>query len=355
MGVPVPEMNPDMSSVDQAWAETFLSSLRTISAPERRKHASVYNYRLSIRAGREFPPIRDLDPLEISDAGPFSVLLEMIGGGEDAEIRHVGHAIKGGIQAEKVSEAPHGSLLSCIATRLPVVAGCRDAFAFEDEIETSEGKKRCWITLLPFSATGTWIDYVYGFVTLDGATAEGSSESEAEVAEDLAPTIEEAAGAERAEELAVSDAFQEEPADELTEEAVPEALELEETYEPESPPPPVEPTPPARPGFSAKFFEGLSKVGSFYGTPVESGADAFAGITQEQADEPAEFDEPVEEEVPAVEPEALEDAAETRAERQKTVKPFQALQADDQWRVQYRQPRPFGVQFSREWMSWPNV
>ena len=100
MGAPIPEMNP----VEDASAEALLSSLKTIAATERRKHASVFNYWLSIRRDRQFPPIRDLDPLEISDAGPFSVLLEMIGA-EDADIRHVGQAIKFGVEAEKVSEA----------------------------------------------------------------------------------------------------------------------------------------------------------------------------------------------------------------------------------------------------------
>src|SRR5690242_3158347 len=164
MGAPIPEIE---GVVEDATAAALLDSLRTISAGERRKHASVYNYWLSIKRNRQFPPIRDLDPLEISDAGPYSLLLEMIGGGEDAEIRHIGQSIKGGISVEKVGEAPNPSLLSSIATRLPVVAGCRDAFAFEDEFETANGKTRCWVTLLPFSATGTWIDYVYGFVSLD--------------------------------------------------------------------------------------------------------------------------------------------------------------------------------------------
>ena len=59
----------------------------------------------------------------------------MIGGGEDADIRHIGQAIKGDAQVEKVGEASAPSLLSCIATRLPIVSACREAFAFEDEYE----------------------------------------------------------------------------------------------------------------------------------------------------------------------------------------------------------------------------
>src|SRR5215210_5112908 len=163
MGAPVPEM----TGADDSPAEALLSSLQTIAGGERRKHASVLNYWHSIRGDRQFPPIRDLDPLEISDAGPFSVLLEMIGSGEDAEIRHLGQAIKAGVEAERISEAPNPSLLACIAAKLPTVAESRQAFAFEDEFECPDGPARCWVTLLPFSANGTWIDYVYGFVSLD--------------------------------------------------------------------------------------------------------------------------------------------------------------------------------------------
>src|SRR4029453_13698144 len=164
MGAPVPEMNP----ADDATAEALCSSLRTIAAAERRKHASVFNYWLSIRGDRQFPPIRDLDPLEISDAGPFSVLLEMIGA-EDADIRHIGQAIKADVEVAKLSDAPNPSVLSCIAKRVPVVAACRQAFGFEEEFKGPNGKTRCWIPLLPFSATGTWIDFIYGFVSLDPA------------------------------------------------------------------------------------------------------------------------------------------------------------------------------------------
>ena len=73
-----------LQAAEEATAEALLGSLKTLAAAERRKHATVLNYWLSIRKDRDLPPIRDLDPLEISDAGPFSVLLELIGGGEDA-------------------------------------------------------------------------------------------------------------------------------------------------------------------------------------------------------------------------------------------------------------------------------
>ncbi len=112
-------------------------------------------------------------------------MLELIGGGEDAEIRHLGQAIKAGVKVERISEAPRPSLLACIAKQLPIVSSARQAIAFEDEFVEGKGSSRCWVTLLPFSSTGTYVDYVYGFVTLESAPteAEAAPEPEAEPAE----------------------------------------------------------------------------------------------------------------------------------------------------------------------------
>ena len=320
MGVPVPEMVPE--SVDEASAETLLSSLRTIAAAERRKHASVYNYWLSIRGNREFPPIHDLDPLEISDAGAFSILLEMIGGGEDAEVRHLGRAISGGVKVDNVSEAPNPSLLSCIATRLPVVAACRDAFAFEDEFETKDGKTRCWVSLLPFSATGTWIDFVYGFVSLDPGTVEGQSANKDVPSTEIAtepeevsevPVAEEAEAA--SEEIAQGDTAERPFGDELASEVEPTGLEdiaepapLEDMAEPTRLEDIVEPIP----------FEDIVE-------PIP-----FEGIAGLDADEEplAVVDEPVEELEPAaleeiVEPQILEEPVDEAGEAAETGAPLQ--------------------------------
>ena len=306
MGVPIPEIE---SAVEDATAAALLDSLKTISAGERRKHASVFNYWLSIRRDRDFPPIRDLDPLEISDAGPFSILLEMVGGGEDAEIRHLGQAIKAGIEAEKVSEAPNPSLLSCVASRLPVVAACREAFAFEDEFEGPNGKTRCWVTLMPFSATGTWIDYVYGFVSLDPSpdSVDHPTEAEEELVdadpEPAQPPIPECI---RPDKQTSSEPFEvplgplDEDEDPVSE-PVRQAAQAEPAGGPEPEPDIVgeaepEPQPRGKPGFSSKFFESLASVGGFYGknVAVEPNLPPFS----ENEDEPV-FEE--EEEAEAVE------------------------------------------------------
>jgi hypothetical protein len=298
MGVPVPEMNP----ADEASTDTLLSSLRTIAPAERRKHASVFHYWLSIRRDRQFPPIRDLDPLEISDAGPFSLLLEMVGGGEDAEVRHIGQAIKGDLDVAKVAEAPNPSLLSCVATRLPVVAACREAFAFEDSFETADGKTKCWVTLLPFSATGTWIDYVYGFVSLDPAPGaalveevEEPAETESEVVAEPVPLEDE-----RLEEVT-------EPVAESEPEPVeaPETMELDEPAEIEPETKSAGPAESAgKAGFSKKFFESLAS--GFYGRPTEVELDLdTARLEAGEPEGPLAAEDPA----PAEEPDAAGERA----------------------------------------------
>ena len=66
-----------MQAAEQSTADSLLTAFRTIKPSERQKHATVLEYWLSIRGDKEFPPLHDLDPLEISDAGPSSILLEL--------------------------------------------------------------------------------------------------------------------------------------------------------------------------------------------------------------------------------------------------------------------------------------
>src|SRR5207302_9183130 len=134
---------------------------------------------LSVRGDKEFPPLHDLDPLELSDAGPNSILMELISGGHDAEIRHLGEALRDEAWPERIIDAPNPSVLSCIAKKLPIVAISRDFLAFEDEYETSEGKFRCSATLLPLSAGGAWVDYVYALVTVEPASVDASKPAKA--------------------------------------------------------------------------------------------------------------------------------------------------------------------------------
>jgi len=185
MGAPV----SDVQAGDQPTAESLLKAFKTIDAAERRRHASVLIYWLSIRGDRELPPLHDLDPLEISDAAPSSLLLELIGGGEDAEIRHMGELLKAHGVAERIIDAPRPSLLASIAAKLSIVAISRNALSFEDEFETADGTTRCWVTLLPLSSAGAWVDYVYGFVSASGDAADMPAAAEAVAGEAVAEEV----------------------------------------------------------------------------------------------------------------------------------------------------------------------
>src|SRR4051794_38826541 len=101
MGAP----SPGIQAGDQPAAATLLNSFRSIDAADRRRHEPVLDYWLSIRGARKSPPLHDLDPLEISEAGPSSLLLELIGGGEDAEVRHCGEQLRELVDSDRVAEA----------------------------------------------------------------------------------------------------------------------------------------------------------------------------------------------------------------------------------------------------------
>jgi len=331
-----------MDAVEPPTAEGLLTAFRTIKDGERQRHESVLDYWLSIRGDKEFPPLHDLDPLEISDAGPSSVLLELIGGGQDAEIRHLGEALNEDAAIQRIIDAPNPSVLHCIAKKLPIVAISRDFLAFEDSFGTAPSATRCWVTLLPLSSCGSWVDYVYAFVSVETGSGKIAKAPEP-VTELEAPAVEElileeaeskaevpATEREAAEEVAaevtvgfdpVEAADEPEPEPEPVEvaldpEAEPEPEPVEPTCELEPEPEPVselepeaEPEPEAEldesppsksgPGFS-KLLEGFANLTGFYGQGVQ--VDPVIDVST-----PAE--EPPPEEPPVDQPEVIEQRA----------------------------------------------
>jgi hypothetical protein len=314
---------------DQPAAETLLTAFKTIDAKERRRHASVLNYWLSIRGDKEFPPLHDLDPLDLSDAGPNSALLELLSGGHDAEIRHLGEALRDGDDwPERIMDADNPSILACIAKKLPIVAISRDFLAFEDQFDGPEGKTRCWVTLLPLSAGGAWVDYVYALVSFEAEGAKKAAPSKkAKAPEPEAEEIEEAVAdeveepvveevedpvAEEAEESVAEEL--EEPVDDLPAEA--EALELvpDEELTAEEQDEPVQAAK-AAPGFS-KLLDSIAGLTGFYGSQpvkVEPVIDSELEPSEEAAPEETA------EELVAEEPVAEDGEGEEQAAEELTV------------------------------------
>src|SRR5205085_4334601 len=65
-----------------------------IGVDERRMHVRAYNYWVSLLAGRAYPAIQDIDPHNIEDFGPHSVLLDFSQDAEDPEIAFLGYALR---------------------------------------------------------------------------------------------------------------------------------------------------------------------------------------------------------------------------------------------------------------------
>ena len=319
MGAP----SSGMKAADQPAAETLLSAFKTIDPAERRRHASVLNYWLSIRGDKEFPPLHDLDPLELSDAGPNSILLELISGGHDAEVRHLGEGLEGEERVERIIDAPVPSILSSVAKKLPIVAISRDFLAFEDEFEGEQGPTRCWVTLLPLSAGGAWVDYVYALVSVDTAKGKAAEPKKAkkapeqpepvaeEIEEPVVDEIDEAVADEIEEPGAeIEEVVDEAPVEEIPEPAVDEIEELldpvEDAGEDPDPEPVASAVAKAAPGFS-KLLDSIAGLTGFYGSqpvkvePVMPAMPEFeeAGPQLEEAE--ADIEEPIAEEAPAEE------------------------------------------------------
>ena len=338
-------------AADQGTADTLLAALRTISPEERAKHAVIVDYWLSIRGDKDLPPLHDLDPLEISDAGPRSILLELIGGGQDAEIRHLGDALNEFCPSKRVIDAPNPSILHSISTKLPIVAISRDILAYEDDFSGVAGRTRCWVTLLPLSSCGSWVDYVYAFVSVELGTdrsvpAQAPAESAADIVAEEAETALDHPVEETQATMEVAPfAAEESEADPV------EAIEAEDEPQPvaEMELPEV-PDVPSAPGFS-RLLEGAARLAGFYGQGVPSEAivptmelkdsappsaepaepetvEAEAAITElDEADPVAETEEPVVEE-PIVEEVMVEEPAFEEPPVEATAEPAPDTEAE---------------------------
>ena len=158
---------------------------------ERRKHGMVHNYWLSLKADRRYPSIWDLDPLEIADAGPNSVMLDLSKDPDHPEI-FVGEALRydASSKNDRGKQADAQALLSCVLDNYRAVLEKAGPIAFDEECAGEGGRLlECFGTLFPFSSTGEAIDYVFGLLSWKDVVEEEAAylppliEEEPEVAE----------------------------------------------------------------------------------------------------------------------------------------------------------------------------
>jgi len=171
-----------------------------IGFDERRMHVRAYNYWVSLLGGRAYPSIEDLEPENLDDFGPNSVLLDFTAGSENPAVAFIGRSLRqqcnltGDIK--RISDVPSRSLLSRLTDHyLQIIANCAP-IGFEAEFVSDKGVNTMYRgILMPLSSDGDTIDFIYGVINwkelADPATQgeiKRQVESEAASAPSLEPT-----------------------------------------------------------------------------------------------------------------------------------------------------------------------
>jgi len=156
-----PDSAPEPTAVNDVAA--------AIGTDERRMHVRAYNYWVSLLDGRDFPSIEDLEPGDVADFSPHSVLLDFTCGVENPAMPYLGAAIRDecGLEDDMrtIAEVPSRSLLSRLTDHYMQIIANRAPIGFEAEFDNQRGENICYRgILLPFSSDGDTIDFIYGVI-----------------------------------------------------------------------------------------------------------------------------------------------------------------------------------------------
>ncbi len=140
-----------------------------IGTDERRMHVRAYNHWVSLLDGRALPSIEDLNPEELTDFGPNSVLLDFTSGAENPAIAYLGAKLSHecGFEEEPltVSDVPARSLLSRLTDHYLQIIANRAPIGFEAEFVSTAGYNTMYRgILMPLSSDDDTIDFVYGVI-----------------------------------------------------------------------------------------------------------------------------------------------------------------------------------------------
>jgi len=140
-----------------------------IGSDERRMHVRAYNYWCSLLDGRDFPSIEDLEPDNIQDFGPHSVLLDFTEGSDNPATPYIGAAVREecgiGDDIKSIAHVPSRSLLSRLTDHYMQIIANRAPVGFEAEFVNQRGRSICYRgIMMPFSSDGDTIDFIYGVI-----------------------------------------------------------------------------------------------------------------------------------------------------------------------------------------------
>lgn len=140
-----------------------------IGQDERRMQVRAYNHWASLLGDKTFPSIEDLEPHNLDDFGPNSVLLDFGSGIEDPAVQYLGRNLAEECGAEgeirKLSDVPPRSLLSRITDHYLQILANEAPIGFEAEFVNQRGASIMYRgILLPFSSDDETIDFIYGVI-----------------------------------------------------------------------------------------------------------------------------------------------------------------------------------------------
>jgi len=146
-----------------------VDSPASVDTDERRMHVRAYNHWVSLLGGRDFPSIEDLEPHNLDDFGPHSVLLDFSAGIENPAVGYLGARLRQECGLDStiamITDIPGRSLLSRLTDHYLQIIANRAPIGFEAEFENERGVNTLYRgILMPYSSDGDMIDFVYGVI-----------------------------------------------------------------------------------------------------------------------------------------------------------------------------------------------
>ncbi|MCL4672808.1 MAG: hypothetical protein KJZ64_07695 [Sphingomonadaceae bacterium] len=140
-----------------------------IGTDERRMQVRAYNFWASLLQDRNFPAIEELEPDQLPDFGPHSVLLDFSRGIEDPLVQYLGAELAKECGTDnaisRLSDVPARSLLSRITDHYLQIIANQAPIGFEAEFVNQRGATILYRgILLPFSSDDDTIDFIYGVI-----------------------------------------------------------------------------------------------------------------------------------------------------------------------------------------------
>ena len=169
----------------------------SIGQDERRMQVRAYNLWAGLLGNRKYPSIDDLEPGNLPDFGPYSVLLDFTNGIDNPGVAYLGERLgeECGVQGEELetlADVPPRSLLTRITDHYMQILANQAPIGFEAEFVNQRGVTILYRgILLPFSSDDDAIDFIYGVINWkELADAQSADELLLEIDQALEPRFE---------------------------------------------------------------------------------------------------------------------------------------------------------------------